>query len=412
MEANIALTIAMCPQQGMASEDLEIWSSDDFPSILKDLCGLMVAIHDNKLSLLHSTVRTFLVFEGPADSPDATQQLSIKGPVGDDTTQRDWEGCLDMSNAHGLMCQICLNYLTLSDFAINPAEVDHNNNYDCYDDGQRRNERSSEFVYYNDTKSRNDFLEEPLNRYAFLNYCAFNCPHHYRQQDQQHRSILQVDAELMCTPNSGFFVKWASRAFLQKVANLLSRCDGLGIASYLGLADLIERFSLSADHIDAYQPIYPHTALRIAIKRGFPDVVRVLLSKGADSSLQDGYGGSPLYEALQQDSHTSLSDRVTILQMLFDSDLDINSKTVKGHTALYHASLPSTENLVGFLVERGADLEAPTGYWDRTPLQEAIVFGREHQTAHLLKYGADFKARAKSKDTLLSGAGKFWSVLI
>ena len=46
-EANIALTIAMCHQQGMASEELELWPSNDFPSILKDLCGLMVAINDD-----------------------------------------------------------------------------------------------------------------------------------------------------------------------------------------------------------------------------------------------------------------------------------------------------------------------------------------------------------------------------
>ena len=39
-EANIALTIAMCHQQGMAYEELELWPSNDFPAIIKDLCGL------------------------------------------------------------------------------------------------------------------------------------------------------------------------------------------------------------------------------------------------------------------------------------------------------------------------------------------------------------------------------------
>ena len=182
------------------------------------------------------------------------------------------------------------------------------------------------------------------------------------------------------------------------------------------MADVVETFSLLADNIDAYQPIYPFscskdTALRIAIERGFPDVVRVLLSRGADSSLQDEYGGSPLHEALQEDFLTPLSDRVAILQMLFDSGLDINSKIVKDHTALYQASLSSAEGVVEFLVERGADLEAPTGRWDRTPLHEAIVSGDENQTARLLKYGGDFKAHAKIKESLWSGVSKFWTVL-
>ena len=421
MEANIALTIAICHQRGMAYEDLELWSSDDFPSILKDLCGLMVAIHDDKLSLCHPTVRTFLIAKSPADSPIATQQLSIKGPVGNGPTQRDWEGCLDISDAHGLMCQICLNYLTLSNFAIISEGVIHNDKYDSYDeDGgdERRNGRLLETVDCNgDTKPRNDFVEESLNRYAFLDYCALNWPHHYRQQDQPHRSILQFDAESMCTPNSLFFVNWALISSSQKSADFLAGCDGLGIASYLGLADLVEKFSLSAVDIDAYQPIYPasrskDTALGIAIERGFPDVVRVLLSRGAVSCLQDKYGRSLLYEALQANSLTPLSDRFAILEMLIKSGLDINSRIAEGHTALYHASLIFPDDFVGFLIEQGADVEAPTGESNYTPLHEAILFGHERQTARLLNYGANFKAHTNSNNMEFGEAGTFGNVVM
>ena len=162
MEANIALTIAMCHQQGMAYEDLELWSSDDFPSILKDLCGLMVAIHDDKLSLLHSTVRNFLIVESRVDNPNVTQKLNINGYVGNTPTQRDWEGCLDISNAHGLMCQICLNYLTLSNFSI-PVKDENSKGL------------SFQLVDCNgETRSRNAFVEESLKKYAFLDYSALN----------------------------------------------------------------------------------------------------------------------------------------------------------------------------------------------------------------------------------------------
>ena len=220
----------------------------------------------------------------------------------------------------------------------------------------------------------------------------------------------------MCNPSSVVFVNWASIPSSRRGADFLSGCDGLGIASYLGLADLVERFSLLVDDIDAYQPIYPasileDTALRIAIERGFPDVVRVL-ERGTDSSLQDKYGGSPLYDALHSNFLTPLSDRLAILQMLFDSGLDINSKIVKGHTALYHASLNSSEDVVGFLVEQGADLEARTGFSNWTPLQEAVGFGFEPQAAVLLKYGADFKAHTNSENLRFGEAGKFVSVLL
>ena len=412
MEANIALTIAMGHQQGMAYEDLELWSSDDFPSILKDLCGLMVAINEDKLSLFHSTVRTFLIAETTADSPIATQELSIKGPIGDPPAQRDWEGCVDISNAHGLMCQICLNYLTLSNFIIlfrGVHQDDIYNNGDENGDDENSDGRSLELVDCNgETRSFSAFIAESPNKYAFLDYCAVNWPYHYLHQDQQYCSILQADAELMCNPNSHVFFNWASISSSQRMADFLSGCDGLGIASYLGLADLVERFALSADDIDAYQRIFPasrskDTALRIAIKRGFPDVVRVLLSKGADSSLQDEYGKSPLYDVLQEDFLTPLSDRVAILQMLLDSGLDINSKIVKGHTALYHASLFCSEDVVRLLVEQGADMETPSG---------CSNCAYELGLAVLLEYRYDSIVHAQFENTRSGEAGKFGSVVV
>ena len=412
----------MCHQQGMAYEELELWPSNDFPSILKDLCGLMVAIHDDKLSLFHSTVRKFLLTESGVAHPNATPQLSIKDSVGNAPTQRDWAGCLDISNAHGLMCQICLNYLTLSNFAIPSAGLGQNDNYgsdnDDNDDDEKSNGWSFELVDCNgETTSLHAFVEESLKEYAFLDYSALSWPYHYREQDQQHRSILRVDAEIMCDPSSVFFVNWATISSIKGGADFISGCDGLGIASYHGLTDLVEKFSLSVDDIEAYQPLYPadftkDTALRIAIQRGFPDVVRVLLERKADSSLHDEHGDSPLKDALSANFLAPLSDRVAILQMLFDSGLDINSKIVNGNTPLYYASLFSTEDVVRFLIQKDASLEAPTGLMNWTTLQEAILNGHETQTAILLEYDADLNAHAISKNTVFGEAGKFSSVVI
>ena len=67
---------------------------------------------------------------------------------------------------------------------------------------------------------------------------------------------------------------------------------------------------------------------------------------------------------------------------------------------------------MGFLIERSADLEAQTGDLNWTPLQQAILFGHECQTATLLKYGADFEARAKPKDTPFGKSGNFSSAVI
>ena len=382
----------------------------------------MVAIHEDEISLFHSTVEKFLIAESRDARPNAAPQLSIKDSVGNAPTQRDWEGCLNISNAHGLICQICLNYLTLSNFAIPSEGVDWYGNYDSHDDDdvdddEKSNGRSIELVDCNgQTTSLKAFVEVSLKKYTFLDYAALNWAYHYRQQDQRHRSILQVDVELMCNPSSVFFLNWASTfSFQGRVAFVLG-CDGLAIASYFGLADLVEKYLRLVDDIDAYQPLYgafnrKYTALRIAIEGRFPDAVRVLLKRGSNSFSREEYGGSPLREALQPDFLTPLSDALAILQMLFDSGLEINIEIVNGHTPLYYASLLSLEDIVGFLIERGADLEAQTGDLDWTPLQGPILFGHECQTATLLKYGADL-ARAKPKDTPFGKTGKFSSAVI
>ena len=209
---------------------------------------------------------------------------------------------------------------------------------------------------------------------------------------------------------------WTSTSTFKSSADFLSGCDGLGIASYLGLANLAEKFSLQVQDIDACQPIYPariteYTALIIAIEQGFSDVVRVL-ERESDSSLQVKYGKSPLHEALQGNPLVPISDRLAIVQLLLDSDLDIGSKIVDGNTALYHATLFSSKEVVEFLAQEGANLEAPTGVSNWTPLQEAVSLGYECSAADLLEHGADFNAHTNSKNIIFPKASEFGSVVM
>ena len=76
----------------MAYDKLELFPSNEFPSILKSLCGLMVAIHDDKLSLVHRTVREFFIAKSPPDSQIPTLPLSIKGSLSN--AERAWIVCV------------------------------------------------------------------------------------------------------------------------------------------------------------------------------------------------------------------------------------------------------------------------------------------------------------------------------
>ena len=89
--------------------------------------------------------------------------------------------------------------------------------------------------------------------------------------------------------------------------------------------------------------------------------------------------------------------------MLFDSGLEINSEIVNGDTPLYYASLLISEDAVRFLVERGADLEAPTGCSNCC---------YEREPANLLKSSYDSGISVSSENAGFGEAGKFGSVVM
>ena len=339
-EANIALALATHHEQGSSHKELDLWPSEVFSSIAKNICGLLVTTREGKLYVLHQTVREFLIVKTPAITPIATQQMNAKGSVNSASTPRNWKGCLYVSSAYGLMCQICLNYLMLSDFAIQIDKYGNGNKEGsstpsdvgilepvetraCSSENAKlMPNRLPEDFDLHQIMPVETFVGEAFQTCHLLGYAALNWAHHYRQQDLEHRSILYTDAELICDPSSTFYFTWASVFTNDYDIDLLSGIDRLGVASYFGLNDVVESFSSQAQDIDAIQEkggivVGNCPALMIAIKRGFPDVVRVLLEKGADPSWGDGYQTGPLECALQ-------SNRLDIVQLLLEAGLDID----------------------------------------------------------------------------------------
>ena len=445
-EANIALALAMHYQRGIAHKDLDLWPTKDFSSIVKNLCGLMVAIHDDKLVLLHQTVREFLIAKSPANSSIVPQRTSVNNA----STAMEWRGCLDISNAHGLMCQICLNYLTLPDFSncfqdlcpIDKDKIGYIETTKRSSDLDTRLTRGTNAHSSNGTKllalspfSSQDhhfemnfldnFVNETLETYAFLDYSALNWAHHYRLQRQQYRASLHSHAELLCDPDRNHFVDWASVTTFRSSDYFLSGCDRLGVASYLGLMDVVEKILPQVKDIDAKQRLYLHrsgvdtkflifteekTALMIAIDQGYVDVVRILIKRGANCSLRVDNGSSPLSRALKEESEVCLADRLAIIELLLGSGIDINSKEIRNQTALHYACSSGQMELVKLLLKNGADLEAPTGKSNWTTLQEIILEAyfpvHERMVEILLHHGADFRAHTNSKHERWGRAGE------
>ena len=142
------------------------------------------------------------------------------------------------------------------------------------------------------------------------------------------------------------------------------------------------------------------TALYMASSRGYTDVVRSLIDRGADLDAickdydEDGNDvkWTPLHEAIYQ-------ERRDIANLLLERGADTETRSSRDETALYMASSRRCADVVRQLISHGADLNAECQdtdvYWDDvkwTPLHVAIRDGIPPIARMLLEHGANPKA--------------------
>lgn len=153
------------------------------------------------------------------------------------------------------------------------------------------------------------------------------------------------------------------------------------------------------------------TPLNEAAFKGHRRVVELLLTRGADSTIKDNLGFSPVENAVRQ-HHPEIAralvarekgrapldrlleeavrrDQVDTAAMLLDAGASVNAHFASGATALYDAALKGNGAMVSLLVRRGADLNTRETASGTTALYAAASLGREEATAILLLAGAD-----------------------
>ena len=269
-EANMTLAIVTRERSCKSQRDLELWPLESFGTTVRNWCGLFVNVYDGKLSLIHQTAREFLT----ETSKSARSSL------------HKWKGCLDIAAAHGTMSTICLDYLQFEDVAsIEESELDQ------YD---------------------NAIIEA---KYDLLNYAATHWATHYRSQPAEFARASLDAAMKLCDTSS-------ARGWLlvnpPSKRRDLPRWTSLGIASYLGLVNVAERFL--DEGIDGNAECSPDgTALLTAIHAGRDQIVQMLLDKGADVNARGGSCSSALQVALRYGYDQ-------IVQMLLDKGADVNAQ--------------------------------------------------------------------------------------
>jgi ankyrin repeat protein len=113
-------------------------------------------------------------------------------------------------------------------------------------------------------------------------------------------------------------------------------------------------------------------ALHIAAQLGRVAVVVKLVSAGADVSLKDSNGRTPLHVACDVPPSSDPSSWTEIVKALLRGGADANDKDARGNTALHHAvdSKAASIDLVKELVAARADLNV-TNKNGKSPLQRA-----------------------------------------
>ena len=126
-----------------------------------------------------------------------------------------------------------------------------------------------------------------------------------------------------------------------------------------------------------------------AVENGDIELVRALLSAGADPNARDALDSTLLHIAVVGD----LPSHIKIVSELIDSGADIYARNGTGFTALYLAVITGRAQSIPVLIAGGADIEAryDGGF---TPLHAAVVRDKVELISVLMASGADVNAKA------------------
>lgn len=253
-EANYALTLALASDDLETHEELEsqLWQ-DDFKSVVKNICGLIISVYDDRLYFIHLTAREFLLTEPGLATPPAK-----------------WRGRFaNLDTLHGGIARCCVRYLLLREFSSRTVPL----------------------------------LKSDRNRYPFLEYAGLNWPEHQRCLQKPDRSGVQ-SARRLCSTSDNLLLLWGPiylerNRLLHRVNRAPSKFTPflgwteLAVVSFLGLLVNVQQLLTEGADVNEYSK-YFGSALQAAVYKNRESVVGLLLSKDANVHTTKGLRGSPL----------------------------------------------------------------------------------------------------------------------
>jgi len=145
------------------------------------------------------------------------------------------------------------------------------------------------------------------------------------------------------------------------------------------LVKIIESGDVSIDALDKFG----QSPLMVATRKGFTNVINILLEYGADVELQDSSGKNSLMLACFIGSKE-------IAKLLRNSGLHWSTTDKNGCTSLHYAVDSCNKKLVQWVIQEGAPIEARDNVSGWTPLLRVAATSGDHDTCEvLLDAGAD-----------------------
>jgi len=187
----------------------------------------------------------------------------------------------------------------------------------------------------------------------------------------------------------------------------------------------------SGTDINCYDNNGLSTVLNRSISKGYTDIAKFLIEKGAGLNVQDKNGDTPLIKATKREDidfvkfliengadvnlhnkegkgplKTAIEDdNIDIVKLFISKNADVNEKEIHGDTPLIGASRKGNLNIVKLLIENGAVVNTQDSN-GITPLILATYKGFEDVVEILLDKGADVNARSNYGDSLMYAAEK------
>ncbi|KAJ5556434.1 hypothetical protein N7494_000349 [Penicillium frequentans] len=311
---------------------------------LRQLCGLFVFVNNSKIYLIHQTARDFLIGK---EITETTHSLDPAFP---------WR----LRDPEEQMAHICLRYLSM--------------------DGL-------------ETKKTTPFCDVQ----SFLEYSAVYWPDHVRNMSSTESQELQDLLHQVYNTTAPRFSLWFPTFWKVTMPWVtMPSPSAIHLAALNGHQNevlyLLGKDKRSVNFTDTTGS-FP---LTWASLKGHYDVVRLMITHGADINARGGDYGSALVAACSEGHYK-------VVQLLLERGADLNAQGGYYGNALQAACSKGHNEILYMLLEHGANVNADRGLWGNA-LYESSSRGHTKTVQMLLRYGAEVNIKGGKYGSALQAA--------